>query len=72
MYYSIDRIEENMAICIGDDEEIVIVLTDKIIGDFSEGSILKETENGSFSVDEEEGINRRISNFELAESLFDE
>lgn len=72
MYYSIDRIEENMAVCIADDEEIVIVSTDKIVGDYSEGSILKETENEFYIVDEDEEIKRRISNLELAESLFDE
>lgn len=72
MYYSIDRIENNIAVCIGDDEEIILVSTDKIIGDFSEGSILSETENECFIVDDNEEINRRISNFELAENLFDE
>lgn len=72
MYYSIDRIENNIAVCIGDDEEIILVSTDKIIGDFSEGSVLVETENGYFRTDEEEEMSRRISNFELAENLFDE
>lgn len=72
MYYSIDRIENNIAVCIGDDEEIILVSTDKIIGDFSEGSILTESENGCFVTDEEEEMSRRISNFELAVSLFDE
>lgn len=72
MYYSIDRIENNIAVCIGDDEEIILVPTEKITGGFSEGSILVETENGYFETDEEEEISRRISNFELSENLFDE
>ena len=72
MYYSIDRIENNVAVCIGDDEEIILVSIDKIIGDFFEGSILIESENGYFKTDEEEEIGRRISNFGLAENLFDE
>ena len=57
---------------IVDDEEIILVSTDKIIGEFSEGSIIVETENGYFRTDEEEEIGRRISNFELTENLFDE
>lgn len=72
MFYSIDRIEEEVAVCIGDDEEILLLSTDHIIGSYSEGSIIKEAENDYYVVDEEEEIRRRNSNFALAESLFDD
>lgn len=71
MFYSIDRIEEEVAVCIGDDEEILLLSTDRIIGSYTEGSIIREIEDDYFVVDEEEEISRRNSNFELAESLFD-
>ncbi len=72
MFYSIDRIEEEVAFCIGDDETVLLLSTDQIIGSYSEGSIIFEDENGSFYADEEEENRRRESNFSLAESLFDE
>lgn len=71
MFYSIDRIEEEVAVCIGDDEEFLLLSTDNIIGSYTEGSIIRETENDFYVVDEEEEISRRNANFELAESLFD-
>lgn len=71
MFYSIDRIEEEVAVCIGDDEEILLLSTDRIIGSYTEGSIIREIEDDYYVVDEEEEISRRNSNFELAESLFD-
>ena len=71
MFYSIDRIEEEVAVCIGDDEEVLLLSTDNIIGSYTEGSIIRETENDFYVVDEEEEISRRNANFELAESLFD-
>lgn len=70
MFYSIDRIEEEVAVCIGDDEEILLLSTDNIIGSYTEGSIIRETENDYYVVDEDEEISRRNSNFELAESIF--
>lgn len=72
MFYSIDRIEEEVAVCIGDDEEILLLSTDHILGSYTEGSIIRETEDDWYVVDEEEEIKRRNANFELAESLFDE
>lgn len=72
MYYSIDRIVDEVAFCIGDEEEILLLSTDRIIGSYSEGSIIYETENDCYAVDEEEELRRRNENFALAESLFDE
>ncbi len=72
MFYSIDRIEEEVAYCIGDNEEILLLSTDHIIGSYTEGSILVEAGNDCYIVDEAEENKRRKLNFELAESLFDE
>ncbi len=72
MFYSIDRIEEEVAVCIGDNEEILLLSTDHIIGSYSVGSVISEGENECYIVDEDEEIRRRNENFEFAESLFDE
>lgn len=70
MFYSIDRIEEEVAVCIGDEEEILLLSIDQIIGSYCEGSILRETEDGYYIVDTEEELKRRSANFNLAENLF--
>lgn len=72
MFYSIDRIEEEVAFCIGDEEEVLLLSTDQIIGSYCEGSIIRENDEGFYIVDEDEEIKRRSENFALAESLFDE
>ena len=72
MFYSIDRIEEEVAFCIGDEEEILLLSTDQIIGSYGEGSIIRENDDGYYVVDEDEELKRRSENFVLAESLFDE
>lgn len=72
MFYSIDRIVEEVAFCIGDDEEILLLSVDRIVGSYCEGSVIRETDDGLYTVDSEEEIRRRSENFALAESLFDE
>lgn len=72
MYYSIDRIVEEVAYCIGDEEEILLLSTDMIVGSYTEGSIIFESNDGYYYVDREEEAKRRSENFALSESLFDE
>lgn len=72
MFYSIDRIIEEVAFCIGDDEEVLLLSVDRIIGSYCEGSVIRETDDGFYTVDADEEIRRRSENFALAESLFDE
>lgn len=72
MFYSIDRFEEEVAVCLSDGEEMLLLSTDMIIGSYTEGSIIREGENGYYFVDEAEEDRRRNENFRLAESLFDE
>ncbi len=72
MFYSIDRIIEEVAVCIGDNEEYLLLSVDNIIGSYRVGSIIKEDENGYYISVHEEEEKRRNENFDLAESLFDE
>lgn len=72
MFYSIDRIIEEVAVCIGDNEEYLLLSVDNIIGSYRVGSIIKEDENGYYIAAPEEEEKRRNENFDLAESLFDE
>lgn len=70
MFYSVDRITEDIAVCIDDNGEIYNISKDLICGEIGEGSILKEVD-GQFLVDVEEENARREANFNLAESLFE-
>ncbi len=72
MFYSIDRIVEEVAVCIGDNEEYLLLSLDNIIGSYRVGSVIKEDENGYYISVPEEEEKRRNDNFDLAESLFDE
>ena len=45
--------------------------TDMIVGSYSEGSIIFESDDGYYYVDEEEESKRRSETFALSESLFD-
>ncbi len=70
MFYSVDRIIGDIAVCVDDNGEIFNISTDLIEGDFKEGSILKESDEIYFADTEEEN-SRREANFDLAESLFE-
>ena len=72
MYFSVDIIEETVALCIDDDGATHAIALDLIDGEVSEGAVLVENENGRYSLDKDEEERRRESNFKLAESLFDE
>ena len=72
MYFSIDIIEETIALCVDDNGEICAVPLDMIDGEIKEGSVLYLNEKERYCVDEAETEKRRESNFALAESLFDE
>ncbi len=70
MFYSVDRIEDDFAVCIKDSGEVLNIPVSEISGEIHEGSILLRAGNGYVScLDEEES--RRKANFDLAESLFE-
>lgn len=70
MFYSVDRIIDDIAVCIDDSGEIFNIPVELIEGDFREGSILKESVE-NYYVDSDEENSRREANFNLAESLFE-
>ncbi len=70
MFYSVDRIIGDIAICLDDNGEIFNISVDLIEGDFREGSVLKESDE-NYYVDYEEENSRREANFDLAENLFE-
>ncbi len=72
MFYSIEKIIEEVAVCIGDNEEYLLLSVDNIIGSYRIGSVISEDENGCYISVPEEEEKRRNENFDLAESLFDE
>ncbi len=72
MFFSIDLIEETVALCVDDDGATRAIALELIDGEIKEGSVLVESENGRFVPDKDEEEKRRNENFVLAESLFDE
>ena len=58
MKYSIDRIEENIAICEGDDGYVLKLKLDELPKGTREGDIIEKTENG-FIIDADETQLRR-------------
>lgn len=72
MFFSIDLIEETVALCVDDDGATRAIALELIDGEIKEGSVLVEGENGRFVPDKDEEEKRRNENFVLAESLFDE
>ena len=72
LYLSVDRIENGVAVCVDDGGKTHGVLLENIIGELREGSIIIPDADGMYSVDESETELRRETNFDLAESLFDE
>lgn len=72
MYLCVDFIEENIAYCVNDDGEACAVPLELIEDSVKEGTVLFVDENENYFIDKEEEEKRRESNFNLAESLFDE
>ncbi len=70
LFYSVDRIVDGTAVCIDDNGDIYNISLDLIAGEIKEGSVLKITDD-NFLIDVNEENARRESNFDLAESLFE-
>lgn len=70
MRYSIDRVIDDIAVCVDDNGDIINIPTELIIGEYREGTILMETQDG-FCKDMDEENARREEYFNLAESLFE-
>ncbi len=69
MKYSIDRIEENIAICDDDDGNVLKLNVDELPQEIREGDIIEKKENG-FVIDADETQLRRKKMAELQRNIF--
>lgn len=68
-YYSVDRIEENIATLIDDDENKVEIDVSQLLKDVKEGDILK-FENGKYVLDKDETMKRKERILSLQNRIF--
>lgn len=71
MKYSVDRVEEGLAVLVGDDGETLVVELSLLPEGTDEGSVLDGDPENGFTTDIDEQIKRRKENFDLLNSLFD-
>lgn len=68
-YYSVDRIEENIATLIDDDENKVEIDVSQLLKEVKEGDILK-FENGKYVLDKDETMKRKERILSLQNRIF--
>ena len=69
MKYSIDRIEENIAVCEDDDGNVLKLSVDDLPPEIREGDIIEKTESG-FIIDADETQLRRKKMAEMQRNIF--
>lgn len=69
MKYSVDRIEEKIAICEDDDGNVLKLNVDELPQEIREGDIIEKKENG-FVIDSDETQLRRKKMAELQRNIF--
>lgn len=69
-YFSIDRFEENFAICIDENENIKIMEIKKLPKNAREGDIIKVLKDGTFKIDKEKTKREREDIFKLQDDIF--
>lgn len=69
MRYSIERIEEKIALCEDDDGNVIRIKTEDLPTGTREGDIIEQTENG-LNVNADETERRRKKMAELQKGLF--
>lgn len=72
MRLTVDRIVENIAVCMDENEIITEIELSMLPADVKEGSILNSYEDGSFELDLQAEEERRKMLFEMQNALFDE
>lgn len=72
MFFSVDRIEGSVAVCINDMGQAFIIKLDLIDGNPREGSILFDMGNGRYICSSAEEDKRRKENAERLERLMQE
>lgn len=69
-YYVIDRFEENLAVCESNDGKFIHLPKSILPPDISEGSVIKETDEGAFVQDIELEEELRQQMLELQKQVF--
>lgn len=72
MFFSIDRIEGSVAVCISDMGQTFVISLDMIDGNPREGSILFDMGNGRYMCSSAEEDKRRKENADRLERLMQE
>ncbi len=70
-FWSIDRIEENFAVCEDENRQRLEIPRDRLPEGAKEGDVLRLTDGG-YEIDREETARRREENRRLLESLLGE
>ncbi len=69
MRYSVERIEENIAVCEADDGSVLKLKLDELPQGIREGDIIEQTENG-FAINSAETESRRKKMAEMQRNIF--
>ncbi|MBR6634136.1 MAG: DUF3006 domain-containing protein [Clostridia bacterium] len=69
---TVDRVEENIAVCMDENEILAQICVSDLPFAVREGSIITVNDDGSFRLDVSAENERREELFDLQESLFDE
>ena len=71
-YLSIDRFEDDIAVCEREDMSVLLIRRDKLPIDAQPGNIIRLTDYGGILLDIEEENRRRQRISELYDGIFDE
>ncbi|MGI6248560.1 MAG: DUF3006 domain-containing protein [Acutalibacteraceae bacterium] len=71
-YLSIDRFEDDIAVCEREDMSVLLIRRDKLPIDAQPGNIIRLTDDGGILLDIEEENRRRQRISELYDGIFDE
>lgn len=69
-YWYVDRLEENKVVCENDYGELRTFLKSDFSFGIYEGAVVKEENNGKFSLDKEAENKRREELFKMQQDLF--
>lgn len=67
----VDRIEENFIVCEDENQSILELKSEQVIGSVKEGDVLIKSKEGKFSVDEELTIKRRKEIEDLMKGMWE-
>lgn len=71
-FFSVDRIEDDFAIIESPDKSFFTVSLSVLPKGVKEGSVLTKSSDGTFQINKEEENNRKKTNFNILNSIFEE